>query len=171
MVQSFVTISTEAGGMVNAPPDGLVTLYDNEGFDIRVEAAQVDRWLARGFSREAADPRGALDTVAPLHEACALALAALVDEAADGVLPEGAMAAAHAAISAVTDAYHAVILGVQRRTNPAPRAGVSMEEVLPENAPEVAGDVRGADGRIVRQREVDPGQVQFFIDQGWRLIA
>lgn len=118
MSESTIAHAAAPSAAVNAP--ATVTLYDPDGDPITVEAAAVDKWLARGFSRARVD----LDALVAEVEAHAAALAAPWRAYADacraaGHIDNAAQDTARAALDLLADAALRLHLAIHRTYSPA----------------------------------------------------
>lgn len=136
---------------VNVP--GMTALY-KDGRSVFAPDAEVESWLAEGWSRTATDPRGAVSDLHVMASAMVDALGALVDEAeAQGeVDPRGALATAQAAFIEVGETVSNVLQAIQV-TYPMKQGTGNW----------VHRD--GDDG--VEEMRIDPTQVELYEAQGW----
>jgi hypothetical protein len=121
MPKSTIPHTAEVEATVNAPE--LVTLYASDGEAIQVEAAKVEAWLRRGFTRQPFDLDGLVSEVAALAKAVAAPWAdyAAACKAA-GHIDNVAQDTARAALDLLNDAAHRLHLGIHQTFAPAPAA-------------------------------------------------
>lgn len=71
------------------PGDGLVTLYDDEGYPVRVPADRVEHHLGRGYRRTRFDPEDALSDLLARLEAAPDVIRRFADSARGGKIHPG----------------------------------------------------------------------------------
>lgn len=146
---------TDSGAAVGAAVNGVVKvpLWDRNGKQIEVAAADVAHFIAAGFSQAPLDPALALVEVMAAHKAMGEAIELYANGCiTDGVVDhadESARAALSVAVALFGDA-------LQRMT-------VAIDATYPriEGDPVAMVDEEGT------ERPVDPTQVDFYTAKGW----
>lgn len=143
----------QAEALVNEPTH--YALYNDEGRQIMVAAADAPYWLEHGFREDRIDLGDAQAHLVPLFDATRSAYDVLIQHAMTGTVDptEGAqLATAHAALNELCE-----MLGLVERTIGAlpvlQGTGVLMQRTVEDGAVESA--------------YVDPGQVEMHTAEGW----